>query len=322
MTTSARPLTAVLVLLGPTGTGKSDVALEVARLLDGEIIGCDALQVYRGLDAATAKPPPAARRAVNHHLVDCVDPRTDYTMADYVRAADGAVATVVSRGRVPLVVGGTGLYLRGLLRGFIDAPARDPELRGRLYRIVERGGTERLRRWLRRHDPASERRIPAADVQRLVRAIELVGGGGASWSDRLRDGGTWATGVERYRSLKIGLDMDREQHGARLDARVDGFFEAGLVGEVRTLLQRGIRQEANAFKAIGYREVLRAIDRGEDPEAVRDEVRRNTRRYAKRQRTWFRAEPGVVWLDAATEATALAERIAELWRGRVETDGT
>jgi len=320
MTTPARPLTAVLVLLGPTGTGKSDVALEVARLLDGEIIGCDALQVYRGLDAATAKPPPAARRAVRHHLVDCVDPRTDYTMADYARAADGAVAAVVSRGRVPLVVGGTGLYLRGLLRGIIEAPARDPELRGRLYRIVERGGTERLRGWLRRHDPASERRIPAADVQRLVRAIELARGG-ASWSDRLRDGGTWGTGVGRYRSLKIGLDMDRERHGARLDARVDGFFEAGLVGEVRALLQGGIPKEANALKAIGYREVLRAIDRGEDPEAVRDEVRHNTRRYAKRQRTWFRAEPGVVWLDATTEAAALAERIVELWRRRVMTGG-
>jgi tRNA dimethylallyltransferase len=322
MTGAARPLAAVLVLLGPTGTGKSDVALEVARVLDGEIVGCDALQVYQGLDAATAKPSPAARRAVRHHLIDCVDPRTDYTMADYVRAADGAIAAVVSRGRIPLVVGGTGLYLRGLLRGIIDAPARDPELRGRLYRIVEKGGTARLRGWLRRHDPASERRIPAADVQRLVRAIELARGGGASWSDRLREAGTWSTGVERYRSLKIGLDLNPEEHGKRLDARVDRFFQAGLVGEVHGLLQRGVPRGANAFKAIGYREVLRAMDHRREPEAVRDEIRRNTRRYAKRQRTWFRAEPGVVWLDAVLEAPTLAERIVEQWRRRATTDGT
>jgi tRNA dimethylallyltransferase len=322
MTAPRRPGTAVLVLLGPTGTGKSDVALEVARLLDGEIVGCDALQVYRGLDAATAKPSPTARRAVRHHLIDCVDPRTDYTMADYVRAADGAVAAVLSRGRVPLIVGGTGLYLRGLLRGFIDAPARNAALRGRLYGIVERGGTERLRGWLRRHDPASERRVPAADVQRLVRAIELAHEGGPSWSERLRDTGTWSSGAERYCSVKVGLDMDREQHAALLDARVDRFFEAGLVREVRELLREGVPKEANALKAIGYREVLRAIDRGEDPEGVRDEIRRNTRRYAKRQRTWFRSEPGVVWLDAALDARALAERVVRLWRKRAAADGT
>lgn len=320
MTGAPRPLAAVLVVLGPTGTGKSDVAFEVARILDGEIVGCDALQVYRGLDAGTAKPTPAARRAVRHHLVDCVDPRTDYTMADYVRAADAAVAAVVSRGKVPLIVGGAGLYLRGLLRGFIDAPGRDPELRSRLHRIVARGGTERLRAWLRRHDPASERRIPAADVQRLVRAIELARGGGASWSERLQERGTWSSGVERYRSLKIGLDLDRERHGERLDARVDRFFEAGLVEEVRGLLQRGLPRDANAFKAIGYREVLAAIDRDEAPDGARDEIRRNTRRYARRQRTWFRSEPGVVWFDAALEVPTVAERVVDLWRGRAREE--
>jgi tRNA dimethylallyltransferase len=304
----------VLVLLGPTGTGKSDVALEVAKILDGEIVGCDSLQVYRGLDAATAKPTGAARRAVPHHLVDCVDPRTDYTMADYVRAADHAIEGVAARERVPLVVGGTGLYLRGLLRGFIDAPGRDAALRGRLRRIVARGGADRLHAWLRRRDAETARRIPATDVQRLVRATELVYKSGESWSDRLREGGTWSAGEERYRAVKFGLDMGREAHGLRLDARVDRFFAAGLVDEVRSLLDRGVPGEANAFKGIGYREVLGAIKRGEDPDGVRDEVRRNTRRYAKRQRTWFRAEPGVVWLEAATEPASLARRIVDRWR--------
>ena len=178
MTERSRPGPLLLVLLGPTGSGKSELALALAKELDGEIVGCDSLQVYRGFDAATAKPDAATRQLVRHHLVDCVDPRTDYTMADYVRAADAAIADVGSRGRVPLVVGGSGLYLRGLLRGVIEAPARDTGLRHRLHRIIERGGTERLRLVLRRHDRVSERRIPEADVQRLVRALELALVGG------------------------------------------------------------------------------------------------------------------------------------------------
>lgn len=321
MTELPRPLTAVLVLLGPTGTGKSDVALGVARVLGGEIIGCDALQVYRDLEAATAKPSPAARRAARHHLVDCIDPRTHYTMADYVRAADGAIAAVASRGRVPLVVGGAGLYLRGLLRGFVRAPPRDAELRERLRRIVERGGLMRLRGWLRRQDPESEARIPAGDVQRLMRAIEMVRSDGTAWGDRIRETGSWSESEERYRALKIGLDMERERHQARLAARVDRFFDAGLVAEVRALLRQGVPREANAFKAIGYHEVLRAIDQAEEPHDVREKVRRNTRRYARRQRTWFRSEPGVVWLDAALERGELVARIVELWQSRTSGDG-
>jgi tRNA dimethylallyltransferase len=317
MTAAAVPRAPILVLLGPTGTGKSATAMSVARALDGEIVGCDALQVYRGLDAATAKPTPAERAAVPHHLVDCVDPRTDYTMADYVRAAADAVAAVLASGRVPLVVGGTGLYLRCLLRGFVAAPGRDAALRARLRRIVERGGATRLHAWLERTDPASARRIAATDVQRLVRAIELVHADGAAWSERLGGAGDWSAGDERYRACKIGLDRDRDEHAKRLDRRVDDFFESGLVAEVRGLLEQGVPRDANAFKAIGYREVVRAIERGEDPESVRGEVRRNTRRLAKRQRSWFRAERGVVWLDAAVDRDEVVGRILDLWHDHV-----
>ena len=311
----------LLVVLGPTGTGKSAAALEVARQLGGEIVGCDAYQVYRGLDAATAKPPAESRRAVRHHLVDCVDPRTDFSMADYVRAAERAIATIAGRGHVPLVVGGNGLYLRGLLRGVIEAPGRDSELRARLHRIIEQGGASRLWSWLGRHDPETAGRLRPGDVQRLVRAIELARGDGANWSERLRQAGTWASGRERYRTLKIGLDMDRDLHRERIDTRVDGFFAAGVVEELEGLLRQGVPAQANAFKAIGYREVLRAVQRGADPESARDEVRKHTRRYAKRQRTWFRAEPGVVWLDAAEQTRAIGRRVVELWRELAEADG-
>ena len=314
MTGAGSPERSLLVLLGPTGTGKSGVALELARRLDGEIVGCDALQVYRGLDAATAKPTPGERRRVPHHLVDCVDPHADFSMADYVRRAERVIEGICERGRLPLVVGGTGLYLRGLLRGIIETPPRDAELRRRLYDIVERGGAGRLRGMLRRIDPVSERRIPVADVQRLVRALELARSPDDSWSQRLREQGTWAGGTERYRNLKVGLDTDPQGLNARLDARVDRFFEAGLVEEVRELLDRGVPAEANAFKAIGYREVLAALRSEEDPNEVQEEVKRNTRRYAKRQRTWFKAEPGVIWLDASLAPEVLVDRIVELWR--------
>ena len=318
MTTVGLPGVPILVVLGPTGTGKTATAMAVARALDGEIVGCDALQVYRGLDAATAKPTLAERADVAHHLVDCVDPRVDFSMADYVQAADEAIAGVLARGRVPLVVGGTGLYLRGLLRGFVEAAPRNPTLRARLRRILERGGAKRLHAWLRRHDPASARRIAPTDVQRLMRAVEVVQADGRVWGERLDGGGNWSTAVERYRALKVGLDRDREQHARLLDRRVDAFFDGGLVCEVRGLLEQGVPRDANALRAIGYREVGFAIERGVDPKGVREEVRRNTRRLAKRQRSGGRSEPGLVWLDAGRPREELAKHIVELWREHTE----
>lgn len=309
---------AILVLVGPTGAGKSEVAVEVAECLGGEIVGCDALQVYRGLECATAKPSAGARARVPHHLVDVLDPRTDYSMADYVRAAEAAIAAIVTRGRVPLVVGGTGLYLRGLLHGVLAAPGRDVALRARLARIVERGGAGKLRGWLVRHDPLSAARIPVADRQRLLRAIELARSG-TSWSTRLSEEGRFTAGAERYRALKLGLDLEREALRARLAARVDGFFAEGLVAEVRALVDSGLSPAANALKALGYREVMRALMSGRDPEGAREEVKRNTCRYAKRQRTWFRSEPGLSWLDGALPRASLVERIVALWHAHVES---
>jgi len=308
-----RPASALLVLVGPTGSGKSDLALTLAQALDCEIVGCDALQVYRGFDVATAKPSIEDRRRVPHHLIDCIDPASDFSLADYVRLAEAAVAQITGRQRLPFIVGGSGMYLRGLLRGVIVAPPRNAELRDRLRAIVRRGGGDRLRAWLERMDPESAQRIPPGDLQRTLRAIELGYSPGENWSERLRDAGTWETGRERFSALKIGLAIDPEKAAHRLDARVDAFFDAGLVEEVRKPPDEGLSPSANAFKAIGYREVLSALLRGEDANAVRDEVKRKTRRYAKRQRTWFRREPGLQWLDGHAEPPWLVARIVDLW---------
>ena len=321
MTSAPRPAPRLLVVLGSTGTGKSEVAVELALRLGGEIVGCDAFQVYRGLDAATAKPDAKQLASVPHHLVSCVDPETDFSMADYVLAAERAIEEVTARGRVIVIVGGTGLYLRGLLRGVIEAPSRDERLRARVRRIIERGGESRLRRWLGRRDPESRRRIRPGDKQRLVRAVELALLEGDTWGERLRRAGTWESGRERYRSLKIGLEMARQEHVRRLDARVDAFFEAGLVDEILGLLARGVSREANAFKAIGYREVLEAIGRGADPDTVRGAVRGKTRRYARRQRTWFRREPGVHWFDAGDGIASIVDRASGLWHRGSRDDG-
>ncbi|HEX5044839.1 MAG TPA: tRNA (adenosine(37)-N6)-dimethylallyltransferase MiaA [Candidatus Polarisedimenticolaceae bacterium] len=302
-------------MLGPTGTGKTELAVGVAERIGGEIVGCDALQVYRDVSVGTAKPDAAQRRRVPHHLVEVADPRTSFTLGEYVALAEGAVAEIAARGKVPVVVGGTGMYLRGLLRGIVASPPVDPLLRERLKRMAARFGSPRLHRWLRALDPASAERLPPQDGQRVTRALEGALSG-APWSRSLREQGTWASGAERYPSLKIGLDLDRKVHGRALDARVDAFFAAGLVDEVRSLLASGVPPEANALKAIGYRQIVRGLARGTALAEIVSEVKRATRRYAKRQRTWFRKEPGVTWLDAAGPMDTRVARIVDLWAQR------
>ncbi len=289
------------------------MAVEVASAIGGEIVGCDALQVYRGLDAATAKPGAGARERIRHWLIDVADPRSDYSAAEYVREADAAIAAIRTSGRVPVIVGGTGMYLRALLKGIVPAPARDEGTRARLRALVDRFGAVRLHRLLTSLDPVSAERIAPADAQRIVRALELAFDPEETWSARLAREGTWSRPGERYAALKIGIDLDRSALSDRLSGRVDRFFAAGLPGEVRRLLDAGVPETANALKGIGYRQVLRALQDGVDPDAVREAVSIATRQYAKRQRTWFRKEPGLIWLDAGIGVERLKARIVESW---------
>jgi tRNA dimethylallyltransferase len=307
---------------GPTGTGKSRLAVLVAERLGGEIVGCDALQVYRGLDAATAKPSQEERERAPHWLLDIADPRSDYSLADYVRDADAAIAAILAKGHVPIVVGGTGMYLRGLLKGIVAAPPRDEALRLRLRALASRFGAARLHRLLASADPVSALRVRSGDAQRVVRALELALSSGESWSERLRHTGTWSADEERYRSLKFGLDLDRQVLAERLAARVDSFFDADLPGEIDRLLDSGVPRTANAFKGIGYREILNAKVERRDPRDAREAIVTATRQYAKRQRTWFRKEPGLVWIDAALGVDALTEGVVAAWNDFRATEGS
>jgi tRNA dimethylallyltransferase len=297
---------ALVAIVGPTGAGKSALALALAQRLGGEVVSCDALQVYRGLDIGTAKLPPAERRGIPHHLLDIVPPNEEFSAAEFVRRAVPVIEDVASRGRLPILVGGTGLYLRSLRRGLFEGPGRSPEARERLQAIADRRGSRALHRILRRWDPDLASRIHENDRVRLIRGIEVILASGRKMSDLMR---TRERPLRGFRDILVGLRPDRDRLKVRIEARVDAMFARGFLDEVRRLrLEHG--DGSPAFKAIGYRDVIRHLDSEIDDATARSLTVLSTIQYAKRQMTWFRREPDVRWFegfgdDAAIEASVL-----------------
>ena len=286
----------VCALVGPTGVGKTRAAIRLCGALNAEIVSMDSMQVYRGMDIGTAKPTAQERRAAPHHLIDVVDPDETFTVADYRARAFAAFDDILSRGKLPLLVGGTGLYLQAVsFEMQLGENGADDALRQALRTIAEEpGGRERLHARLAQADPQSAERLHPNDVRRVIRAIEIAENAGQRKSDQQdarREG--------PYRVLPYGLSLPREQMYARIDARVDEMMEEGLVPEVEALLARGIepRAEGGAMQAIGYKEIVSAL-RGEcSMERAVALVKQGARRYAKRQWTWFRHDPRVKWFD-------------------------
>lgn len=298
----------LVAITGPTGSGKSSLALHLAEQFKGEIVNCDSLQLYRGFDAGTAKTPASQRRGIAHHLIDVLDPQDGYSAGDYARAAREAIAGISGRGHLPIVVGGTGFYLRALLEGLPQLPGRDEALRERLAaREQKRAGS--LHRLLRRLDPPSAKRIHANDVQKLIRAVEvrLLTHGPAPATDR-------AQALDGYTILKLGLNPDRRDLYDALDARAREMFRSGLVEEVAGLLAAGCTGEEKPFESLGYRQALSHL-RGEislDDAIASTQI--ETRQYAKRQWTWFRRDTEIVWIDGFGSSTTTIERAAEIVR--------
>jgi tRNA dimethylallyltransferase len=292
----------LVVLSGPTASGKTSLALSLARLLPLEIVNADSLQVYRGMDIGTAKPSLEERREVPHHLVDVADPDEEYNAGRFVVEAEAAIRAVRGRGRFPLVAGGTGLYIRALLRG-LDPLPKDDAIRARLARRWEEEGGETLYSELRSVDPASATAIHPSDRIRVLRALEVAEIAGAPASELKR---RWAGASAAYRVLFLAISADRETLYRRIDARVDGMFRKGLVDEVRGLLSRGYSPGLKPMKALGYRHVVSHLGGVPLPEAI-EEMKRDTRRYAKRQITWLRREPEAVWIDPASDPEAAGE---------------
>jgi tRNA dimethylallyltransferase len=287
-----KPLRPLVAVIGPTGSGKSDLALELAVEFQGEILNCDSLQIYRHFDIGTAKTRPGDRRGVTHHLIDIVEPDEIFTAGEYARRATETLREISARNHLAVVAGGTGFYLRALLDGLFPGPTRDEGLRRRLaQRQARRPGS--LHRLLRRFDPGAAARIHANDVPKLIRALEVCLLSRRPMTHLFKEGRRALVG---YRTLKIGISPDREALYARLDARCAEMFRAGLVDEVRGILAMGYSAHAKPFESHGYKQVLQML-RGEltEKEAL-FYAQRNTRRYAKRQVTWFRQERGVEWL--------------------------
>jgi tRNA dimethylallyltransferase len=292
---------------GPTGSGKSDLALAIAEEFHGEVINCDSLQVFRHFDIGTAKLPLPERRGIPHHLIDVVNPDELFTAGEYARVARETIAEVSGRGRLPVVAGGTGFYLRALVDGLFEGPTRDQELRDRLAtREARRPGS--LHRLLRRFDPAAAERIHANDVPKVMRALEvclltrrpvteLFGAGRAA--------------LEGYRTLKLGLLPDRDALYPRLDERCRRMFEAGLAEEVRGILALGYPATVKPFESVGYKQALQMVNGELGPRDALFYMQRATRQYAKRQLTWFRREPGLVWLRGFGDEAEIREEAAQ-----------
>jgi tRNA dimethylallyltransferase len=307
-----RPKSPLLVIVGPTGSGKSALALRLTSSFPAEIVSCDALQVYRGADIGTGKLSVSERRGVPHHLLDVVEPSEEFSAATYIRLAAPIIDDIRGRARVPVVVGGTGLYLRALRRGLFEGPGRDPRIRDRVVDIADRRGREFVHRMLSRVDPASAERIHPNDLVRTVRALEVRLLAKRPMSHLMKER---SSPLRDYSDTLIGIAPSRRELAARIERRVREMFAQGLVDEVRRILTE-FGSEAPVVKAIGYRQVAQYLAGEIDLEQARRMTVQATLQYSKRQMTWFRREEGVVWFTCSGDDPEAGDRIEEYLRAR------
>ena len=299
-----------ILLMGPTGSGKTALSLELGERFNGEIVSCDSVAVYRGMDLGSAKPTAEERARLPHHLIDVADPDQNFTAGEYSRQARTALREIASRGRLPIVTGGTGLYLRALTEGLFAAPERQPELRARLERSRKKHGEGWLHRLLQRLDPASAERIHSNDAHKLIRAIEVCMAARKPLSNLLADEQKARNPLTGFRLLRIGLNPPRPALYQRLNQRAAQMFANGLVEETRALLER--YGPVKALDSLGYRQAM-AMLTGTLTEATAVEAaQQGHRNYAKRQLTWFRREPEVHWIEGFGDEAETIYAAAEL----------
>ncbi|UED86976.1 tRNA (adenosine(37)-N6)-dimethylallyltransferase MiaA [Streptomyces profundus] len=306
---STQPTPQVVAVVGPTAAGKSDLAVALARRLGGEVVNADSMQLYRGMDVGTAKLTPAERQGVPHHLLDVWDVTVTASVAEYQRLARAAIDRLLAEGRTPVLVGGSGLYVRGALDA-LSFPGTDPAVRAALEAELAEVGSGALHRRLAAADPGAAEAILPSNGRRIVRALEVIEITGRPFTAQLP-----GPDEERafYPALHLGVAVPRPELDARIAARVDRMWAAGLVDEVRRLEKAGLRDGRTASRALGYQQVLSSLAGACDEPTARDETVRATRRFARRQESWFRREARVHWLDAGAEApTSLDDRAWEL----------
>jgi tRNA dimethylallyltransferase len=301
-------------VLGPTATGKTALALEIAECYKGEIINCDSTAVYRGFDIGTDKIGQSDQRGIPHHLIDVVEPTGEYTAARYAREASALVRDIHARGRLPIVVGGTGFYYRALTRGLFPGPGGDDLLRRRLEAVAARRGAGFLHRMLGRVDAGSAARIQPRDLKRLVRALEVYFLTGRPLTEHFAETVSPLPGVD---VTAIALRLPAEQILARVTRRVDEQFARGLLDEIRALLASGIPPTARPFGGLVYRQALEHLRGERDERATRALIAQENRRYARRQLIWFRKEPNLRWFDGPGESASTIARVIEFLETRI-----
>jgi tRNA dimethylallyltransferase len=299
-----------ILLLGPTGSGKTALSLALGEQFNGEIVSCDSVAVYRGMDLGTAKPSAAERARLPHHLIDVADPGEAFTAGEYSRRARAALGDIAARGKLPIVTGGTGLYLRALTEGLFAGPARQDNLRAHLRRSHERLGELWLHRLLARLDPASAGRIHANDISKLIRALEVCVAGRKPLSQVLASPHVARDPLTGFRLLRIGLNPPRQALYDRLNRRCAEMFAEGLIAETRQLLARYGR--VKALDSLGYRQAVAVLDGTISEVAAIEAAQQGHRNYAKRQLTWFRREPDVHWIEDFGDAPQTLQTAAEL----------
>lgn len=280
----------VIVLLGPTGVGKTSASILLAKELDTEIISADSMQIYRHMDIGTAKPSEAERAGIRHHMIDVLEPSEAYSVGRYINDVEPIIEGLLLQGKTPLIVGGTGLYIKAMTRGIFSGPSSDLQLRARLL-DEEKKKKGSLYAHLCEIDPETAARIERNNIRRIIRAIEVCMNSGSSLSSLQKE----QTRSLPYDFIKIGLTREREDLYQMIDARVDAMFRAGIIDEVKAIMQ--MDPDRTPLQAIGYKEVVQYLNQETDLQEAERLIKRNSRRYAKRQFTWFRQEEGIVWLN-------------------------
>ncbi|HUQ87417.1 MAG TPA: tRNA (adenosine(37)-N6)-dimethylallyltransferase MiaA [Vicinamibacterales bacterium] len=311
----------LIAILGPTATGKSALGIAIAERFNGEIINCDSTAVYRGFDIGTDKVPLAERRGIAHHLIDIADPTDEYTAAQFARDAAAVIAELHARGKLPILVGGTGFYYRALTRGLFPGPGKDARLRGRLETVARKKGVETLHRMVTRVDPESGVRIQPRDLKRLVRALEVYFQTGKPLTAHFED--TVSPLPADVAIGAIALHMPAAWLGDRLARRVDEQFAAGLLDEMRALLAAGVPPDARPFGGLVYRQAMEHLRGVRDEASTRALIAQENRKYARRQLIWFRKEPNLAWFEGpGTNAEVQDSVIRELTARDLLKDGS
>ena len=301
----------ILIVCGATATGKTDCAVDLSRRFDGEVINADSMQVYRGMDIGTAKPTNKQREAIPFHLVDVADPNETFSTGRFKKLADAAIADIHGRGRLPVIAGGTGLYLKALTQGLFEGPEADPALRERLF-DQERREPGALHARLIEVDPKKAAALPPSDLGRIVRALEVFTLTGRPLSALQAQ---HAFAEQPYRSLWIGLELSRDRLAQRIDRRVNGMIDQGWVDEVRNLCTAGFHRQASAANALGYRTLLDHVEGLLSLNEAIEQIQAQTRKFAKRQRTWYRAYKEIRWFSYPDQIEAIFDETAAFVRG-------